>query len=142
MRKTIFVLALTLIANSARAQGAAQPCLNIDRLKVTTINTNTATTNIVVLNSAPDQSILVCGYHLVMTGGAAANQVTWIYGTGALCATGGGTLSLVTYSGPAATTFLVVPQPMPFAKIIAGNSLCMILSQAQLVQGTLTYVIY
>lgn len=143
MRKLILTLGLSLILPSY-AVAQQNPCLNIARLQNVAVNISTATTTRIIDGSSfTDQGILVCGMTLGIVGAATAQTIQFTQGTGATCGTATINLSgAIVGSTTAASTTMIVRETPAFSKIPTGTSFCIITTQAVIVTGMLTYVVF
>lgn len=107
------------------------------------VNISTAVTTQIVTNAVADTAIRICSINLTLVGSATANQVTFEYGTGTLCATG-----LTTLTGPFSASVtvgsivaLLIPAPLFKPTPVAVN-MCIVTTQAALVSGVVSYSVY
>lgn len=108
------------------------------------INISTATTTLMVTGVSGRQ-VRICSFHVVT---AAANNVAWLEGTGATCATGtagmaGGTTAASGYNFAANSGIAIgsgIGEVLTTAT--AGDSVCLITSAATQLSGFIKYTIF
>lgn len=137
---TASLLFLLLIPATAKAQN--NPCQQSNNIQNRAVTFSSATTTKLIDNGTnPQRQVFVCNFTITLVGGATANTLLFNQGTGATCGTGNTAIgSALTGPGAATDTMIITSTPVPFGRLIAGNSLCGTTSQATNIGGFITFV--
>jgi hypothetical protein len=123
------------LSDNAVNIGTTDPCLDPRQAKLSAAISATASAQLVALQSG--QVVYVCGFNYTSTG---TNPTTkFVYGTGAVCATG--QVALTGTYAPTAGSAVMKPWDGTGFQTAAGNALCLVIAgTTPSIQGVVTYV--